>query len=158
MTSELEQSIARALRSILQPFPDGALIADSEELRNVLVGLEFYLPCILQEVHGEWGQESLDGILPSVARKPAPGELELFAICILITDQTVAPIKVCLQIDPTSDEISWLECRIGQSTNGGMKRTPYNADWPTKHVLAAAEQIDSIDWFYKVMFGQKRNK
>jgi hypothetical protein len=156
MVSSLEESIARSLRLILQPLSDGALIADSDELRGVLSALEFYLPQVLQEVHGEWDNESLDGIMPAVAKETASDEFVLHGACILISDQSVAPINLCLQIDQNRDEISWLECRLGRRRNNAMERKPYNSASVEKHVQSAARNVDSIDWFYKVTFGSRR--
>jgi len=44
MASRVEQSISRSLRAILADLPTGASIGDSEQFREVLSGLEFFLP------------------------------------------------------------------------------------------------------------------
>jgi hypothetical protein len=89
MISKYEKIISRGLRSIIDGFKDGAQIEESREFSNLLTELEFYLPGVLGEVHKEWKYEGLDGILPIIARKIGPGEIEIIGSCILISDQTM---------------------------------------------------------------------
>ena len=158
MASELEMSIAGRLRAVLAPLPDGAQIENSPELREVLVGLEFFIPKVLCERHLEWKYESLDGILPVAARKIADGEAEFVGECILISDQTVTPIHLRMQVATEADEISWLECRLGERVDGAMKRIPYSSHWSIGPLLLATEQVDAIDWYYGVTFGEKEKR
>jgi hypothetical protein len=116
-----------------------------------LLGLEYFLPGVLREIHPEWNEQSLDGIFPVFARKTAEGEAEIYGQCILITDQTLTAIHVRLQIDASKDEISWLECRLGEMDQDGMVRRPYK--FPRLYDLVATP--DMVDWPYKVTFGRK---
>jgi hypothetical protein len=154
MVSKLEVSIAKSLRIVLRPLEIGDVIVDSDELTQILSGLEWYIPEIIREVHPEC--ETLDGVLRVVARKTGPGEFLLTGFCILIKDQTVTPVHARLQIAPATDEISWLEFRLGQrNTDGTIKRTPYNS-YSSKKLIAATDDTESIDWVYKVTYGQHR--
>jgi hypothetical protein len=157
MASKTEETIGRSLRSILDGLADGEAIGDSEGFRSVLSGLEFFLPAVLGEIHGQWRDESLDGILPAVARKTGPGEAEIIGLCILISDQTLTPIRVRLQVSPSGDEIAWLECNVGQRGDGkaGMARTPYNA-MSGKQLVLVAQRPNDINWAYRVGFGQRQ--
>jgi hypothetical protein len=159
MTSALEQSISRSLRAILADLPDNASIGDSEQFREVLSGLEFFLPHqVLNEIYPEWNHESLDGILPLVARKTGNGEAEIFGLCIIISDQTLTPFHVRLQVAAFGDEVSWLECRLGERGKQGMVRTPYeSSSAAAKRLYALDGKADLIDWVYKVTFGHRRS-
>jgi hypothetical protein len=152
-----EEAISRTLRTILASQPAGVKLAGSEELREVLVGLEWFLPSVLGEVHKEWADESLDGIYPLFVRKVAEGEVELFGQCILISDQTLVPLHLCLQIDSTKDRVSWLECRLGERGERGMIRTPYESLMKAlKRLYALEGRMNEIDWMYKVGFGERK--
>jgi hypothetical protein len=157
MVSPTEVTVSCSLRLVLDGLAVGEAIADSEAFRNLLTGLEFFLPAVLGEVHGQWKYESLDGILPAVARKTGPGEAEIIGLCILISDQTLTPIHVRLQVSPLVDEIMWLECRVGERGDGkgGMLRTPYTA-MSGKQPAVVAGRPNDIDWVYRVGFGQRQ--
>jgi hypothetical protein len=159
MAPGAEQSISRSLRAILADLPDGATIEDSELFREVLSGLEFFLPQqVLSEIYAEWNHESLDGIVPLVARKTGNAEAEIFGLCILISDQTLTPVHVRLQVAAYRDEVSWLECRLGERGEHGIVRTPYESPGATtKRLHALAGRTERIDWLYKVTFGRRRS-
>jgi hypothetical protein len=157
MVSSTEEALTCSLRSILNGLADGEAIGDSEDFRSVLSGLEFFLPAILGELHGEWRDESLDGIYPTVARKTGQNEAEILGLCILISDQTLTPLRVHLQVSPSRDEIACLECSVGERGNGkaGMLRTPYGA-MSGKQLAMIAARPNDIDWAYRVGFGQRQ--
>jgi hypothetical protein len=155
MASSFEQNISRSLRAVLAHLPHGASIGDSEEFREVLSGLAYFLPDVLGEIYPEWN-ESLDGILPMVARKTREGEADILGLCIILSDQTVTPLHVRLRATASYDEISWLECRLGERGNHGMVRTPYDSFGAVAKRLYALEgKPELIDWVYKVTFGQR---
>jgi hypothetical protein len=154
MASRAELSVSRSLRAVLVDLPNGASIADSEQFREVLCGLEYFLPEVLGEIHPEWHHESLDGIYPLMARKNGQGEAEIFGLCIIISDQTLTPLHLCVQIGPSVDEVTWLECRLGESGEQGMIRTPYQS--LSKRLYALEGKADQIEWVYKVTFGHRR--
>src|SRR5207248_3329014 len=119
------QRLSRILRTILADLPDGECIPDSKQFQEALVSLYWFLPEILAEIYREWQHESLDGIYPLVAKKTSGREAEIFGLCIIISDQTLTPLHVRLQIAASEDEVSWLECRLGERGPSGMVRTPY---------------------------------
>lgn len=159
MASRAEESISRSLRVVLADLPDGAGIGDSEQFQQVLSGLEFFLPHqVLREIYPEWDHESLDGIMPMLARKTGEGEAEIFGVCILISDQTVTPLHVRLQVAASANEVSWLECRLGERGRHGMVRLPYDSSSAmAKRLYALDGKPDQIDWVYKVTFGHRRH-
>lgn len=152
----LEQRLARSLRRLLAPLPNGSPINESPELYDIECGFEYYLPTVLFEVHPEWKWESFDGFLFKVARKIGPGEVEFLGWCILISDQTVTPIHIQLQVSENKDEIEWLVLKVGERQPGTntMTRLPYPS--LTKKVMLLLEQrLDDVDWYYVVGFGER---
>jgi hypothetical protein len=111
---------------------------------------------VLQEIHPEWKRESLDGIYPEIARKSGEFEIEIAGLCILISDQALTPFHLLLQINPDRNEVSWLDCKLGEAGPNGMVRTPY--DW--RRVLAklsSATDWKRVKWTYHVGFGKRRD-
>jgi len=154
MASPSEQRVSRSLRTILTNLSNGARIEESKEFRDVLSGLEWFVSEVLTEIHPEWIPESLDGIYPLVARKTGEGEAEIFGLCIILSDQTLTPIHLCLQVSSSTDEVSWLECKLGEMGEHGMVRMPYKSLHKRLHALEGRAAV--IDWVYKVGFGQRR--
>jgi len=127
MVSKAEEIASRRLRVILAELPIGEAIGDSPEFREALSGLEWFLPTVLAEIHPEWIGETLDGIYPHLSHKAGEAEADILGLCCLISDQTVTPIHVRLQLSSTADEVSWLELKLGEKGQGGMVRTPYSS-------------------------------
>jgi hypothetical protein len=158
MASSAEEAASHCLRAILANLPNGANIDDSEEFRRVLMYVEWFLPEILAEVYSEWTGESLDGIYPHVARKTGEGEAEVLGLCCLISDQTLTPFHLRLQLSRSSDEFSWLELRLGEKGRHGMVRMQYPAAGTIyKRLHALNQRADTMEWVYKVTFGQSRH-
>lgn len=158
MASLAEQNAIRSFRIILANQSSGAPIEDSEEFQQALGALEFFVPEVLSELHPEWRWESLDGIIPVVARKTGDREVEIFGLCILISDGASAPIHLRLQIAPSQDEVVWLECQLGEKGPKGMIRQPTKPlDSALKRLYLLDGKTDLIDWLYKVTFGEKQN-
>jgi hypothetical protein len=156
MASKAEEVASRCLRAMLAPMPIGATIPDSAEFREALTGLEWFIPEVLAEVYSEWKGESLDGIYAHLAHKTGKEEAEILGLYILLSDQTVTPIHLRLQISPRRDEVSWLELRLGEQGKHGMVRSPYPPSGSIYNRLHALfERIDSIEWVYKVTFGHR---
>jgi hypothetical protein len=155
MVSKAEQCVSRSLLPIREDVPVGSSI-DAGILQDVLGGLEYFIPEVLQELNAEWQHESLDGIIPVMATKSGDREAEIFGLCIIISDQTVTPVLLRLQVAAAEDEVSWLECWLGEQGEHGMIRTPYESlDRARKLLYALVGSEDTIDWVYKVTFGQK---
>jgi hypothetical protein len=110
----------------------------------------------LRKSHPEWENESLDGIYPEVARKTGVDEIEIIGLCIIISDQTLTPVHLRLQLDSIDDAVSWLDCRLGESTAGGMLRVSYSRSIVYGSKLNVLARLDSIDWVYRVGYGERR--
>jgi hypothetical protein len=155
-----EETAAKALRALLLKRPVGFSFLDDaawDDLRRVESSLEFFLPEVLAKIYSDWERESLDGFYFTVARKTDEFAAEFFGLCIIITDQTLTPIHLCLEIAENHDEVTRLECRLGELGENGMVRTPYRlkpiAD---KRVIALDGWVDRIDWVYKAGFDRRR--
>ncbi|MEX0642534.1 MAG: hypothetical protein WD468_07525 [Pirellulales bacterium] len=157
MATKLEETIARRLRDLLGQFSVGDQITYNDEVRDALVCLEYFVTEVIRERHPEWKHESLDGILPFVMRKTAVLEIELIGNCILITDQSLTPVHFRIQVAKDQDEICWMECRLGERTNGEMKRIPYAINPRMGPLLNVAGDVNAMDWYYAVTFGRKES-
>jgi hypothetical protein len=161
LVTRAEAKTAKALRTLLRNRRvDADILSELPERDyayfDFLHGLEFFIPEVLRGIHAEWDCESLDGFLLHTFRKWAENEAELFGLCILISDQTVTPIHVQLQICDALDEVSWLECQLGEMGTQGMIRTPYHERAAASaRICARGNSPDRIDWVYKVGFGTK---
>ncbi len=157
MVSKAEELASRRLRTILAEMPTGENIRDSPEFRDALCGLEWFLPTVLAEIHPEWTGESLDGIYPDIAHKIGEREAEILGFCCLMSDQTLTPIHLRLQLSSTVDEVSWLELRLGEKGQAGMVRIPYSSS-PSIHkrLHALSRSASTMEWTYKVTFGERK--
>jgi hypothetical protein len=113
--------------------------------------LEYYLPAVLREVDRSWQSESLDGFFTEIAILTAPRQAQLAGYCILISDQTLTPFHIQLRVASDTDEIEWLDCKLGEIRNGTMVRIPYNAPWRQRPPIA--DRLQTIDWQFHVGFG-----
>jgi hypothetical protein len=141
---------------MLASLPVECVLDDSEDLRHVLSGLEWFLPEVLREVHREWRGEGLDGIYPALAKKVGDGEIEIVGLCCFISDQTLTPLYVRLQLDATQGEVAWLECWLGEDSGNGMRRVPYSDATVHGNMLHVLRRLDSIDWVYHVGYGERQ--
>lgn len=156
MPCNAEISVSTSLRAILAELPAGAEFTHDPRLREVLSGLERFVTGVLSQLHQEWAEESLDGVLLSEARKTGEREALLFGLCVLITDQSLVPMHLQLAIDGSLDEISWLELRLGERDERGLIRTPYEtAPKAYKRTIAMKDAMDQVEWAYKVGFGER---
>lgn len=157
MASGTERLLSHFLRRILLGLAVGVRIEQSEDFQTVLTALEFFIPAVFREIHPEWEHESLDGFYPIMARKTGSHEAEIFGLCILISDQTVTPFHLRLQLARFHDEVSWLECRLGEVGEDGMMRTRYEELNRAFNRLPPPEQaVNAINWVYKVTYGEWR--
>lgn len=164
MVSPAEKLVGSSLRTVLDertsgPHLEGALP------RQLLTALSWFVPELLGEIYEEWRGESLDGIYPVRSQKIGEFEIEIFGLCILLSDQTLVPIYLALQIDPATNEISWGLLQVGEKLTGapgetgtrGMLRVPYDFLYSElKRIYRLNGNPDKIDWRYKVTFGERR--
>lgn len=155
--SNVENRFSRSLLVALADLPDGTYLSNSEQLRDALSALEYLIPTVIGEIHPEMAGQALDGVLPAVTRKTGDREIEMLGHVNFITDQTLTPFHLRLQLSLSGEEISWLELRLGERVENSMRRTPYGSEAATGRLLLALEKRKAaIDWFYEVTFGDRR--
>lgn len=151
-----ESAISGWVRAVLCETPVGSSVPESKPYWELLRHLEWYLPALLREARAdwkrEWKHESLDGVIPARMLRIGPEEVELFGQCILISDQTLTPLQLKMQLETFADEIAWLECRLGERGPDGMIRIPYRSHRPRLHWPTP----DDFDWMYVFGFGERR--
>lgn len=144
-----EERISQSLRAILTELPVGGHIPESDQYREVLVGLEHYI--------SQFFPEELDGIIALVSQKAGDMEVAIFGLAILINDQTVTPLDLRIQLSPFADTVSWFECRLGERGPQGMVRTPYESlHKASKRLRKLGCRAEAIEWMYEVTSGQWR--
>lgn len=160
MASTSEKLVAQSLRPLLDGLTTGSEIPDSKQLQTVCTGLEYFLSEVLREIHGEWINESFDGILPYSCRKTGDLEAEIIGHAILISDQSTTPFHLRFQLAETTDEVTWMELCVGEKSESGMVRRPYSNPPSIKKIMAAViaakEGRENVHWVYRVGFGEKR--
>ena len=146
-----EQRIGRALRSVLERIADGEEFLETRQLRRISIGLEYFLPSILDETYPYWKHESLDGFFFSEARKVDARQAELFGMCILISDQTLTPLHLRLKVAPSEGKIDWMECNLGERGPGagGMERVPWS-QWRYNPFAGLPNSKELMDWVFRV--------
>jgi hypothetical protein len=154
--SKAESLICTYLRPVLASLPSHSAIDQSENFGKVLTGIEWFIPEVLEEIHSEWKGDDLDGIYPALANKNSDFEIEIIGLCIFIQDQTLTPLHLLLQLDPTENVISWFKCRLGESTGNGMRREPYSQGIVNGNKLQVLKRLNSINWVYHVEYGERR--
>jgi hypothetical protein len=151
-----EQEVSRLIRLIVDKVQPGEDFASSEHFNDLSSALDYFVPAVLSEVYPEWKRESLDGIVPYYARVTGKREVEIFGLCVLILDGRAAPIHLQLQVAPSTDELCWMECRLGELQEERLQRTPGDQlNVAMKRLYCLERGADDIVWVYKVTFGQK---
>ena len=150
MTSKAEKIVSQELRAILAPMVTGASIEHSERLVKLQGALEFFLP----EQLG-WRQESFDAFRFAIARKVAPDEAEFVGLALLISDQAWTPIHLWLRLSPDSDQITSLDCRVGEPGEeaASLVRIPYGSELADKVLHRLPERVGAIEWVYRAARG-----
>jgi hypothetical protein len=152
-----ERRTARAIRALLEGVESGCSLAQTMQMLVVLGGLEHLLPSVLSEIHPYWKGESLDGFFLADTKKLDYDKAELRGVCILISDQSITPFHVQMQLSASADELDWLECRLGKRGDGagGMERIPWSK-WSGHSYAVLQDSLKPIEWAYAVTFGEKR--
>ena len=143
------------LAPLLRNHAVGDAIGAIPEGNYLFSSFEFFLPQVLREIHNEWRYESLDGVYPKTFRKTADREIELIGLALFISDQTLTPLHVRLQLSPDYDSVTWVDLKLGERIDGRCRREPYGSSKAAGTMLHTTERLDSIDWFYHVGYGER---
>lgn len=151
-----EQHVCELLARLLRSHDVGDFIGTSSDDGYILSPLEFFLPEVLRDIHTEWQHESLDGIYPTSFCKMGDREIELVGLAVFISDQTLTPLHLRLQLSPDFDHVSWIDLKLGERINGECRRDPYGTAKASGTMLQVASRLDSIDWYYHVGYGENQ--
>jgi hypothetical protein len=126
-------------------------ITPSSELCSLL---ERFLPQLLRQQYPKWRGESLDGVFVARARKASPSGIEIVGTCILMSDQTLAPLLAAFEVVPSQDAIASFNVSIGEPGGGplGISGPPCNSGQATRLQQGLAMRFDfgEIEWVYRV--------
>lgn len=147
----LAAQLASELDCLMQGIPVGARFS-APPSADVCTSLELLLPRILRKCYPEWEKESLDGIFVARATKTGPGAAELIGTCILISDQTVTPFVVHLELSPPthSDALSAVRISLGEPGGGalGISGPPCNSRDAQRLLASVVGRIKGVAWSY----------
>lgn len=150
-----EQRLCEALAPLLRFHEVGDTIDPLTEGKYLYSSFEFFFPHVLREIHNEWKYESLDGLYARQFQKTGEREIELIGLAMFISDQTLTPLHVNLQLSSNYDRVSWIDLRLGERVGDECRREPYSKSQTAGTMLHVVERLDSIDWFYHVGYGER---
>lgn len=153
MNESLENDLCQRLCEVLDPLKIDDPVPDTDDYRHVLSSLEIFITHAVREIHDDFAWESLDGILPVESTKKGPREVELWGGAYLVSDQSVLPIHVRLQVSAAAWEVGWMECYLGKRSRGRLVREEFYR--VMSRMQSYSGEVSSIDWFYKIGFGEK---
>lgn len=155
LISYSERTIAKSLLVVLQSVAIGGEIPDSPEFREVLFGLEGFIPEVLEEIDQNWSEIASDGILPFLVHKIGERTIKFFGELFTLPPQPDARLYVRLQVDPAGERVNWFECKLGLETRR-EGRGRYRSHGERMAVIYSSDgHEDSTDWTYMVTFGTR---
>jgi hypothetical protein len=112
--------------------------------------LEVFLPRRLRERYPEWEKESLDGIFVARAIKTGARRAEFVGTCILITDQTLTPFVVELEVAEPNGPVTVQRLRLGEPGSGplGISGPEANSKEAERLLASIVGRVDDIAWSY----------
>jgi len=147
-----EERAAANFHLLLERTPIGAEIPPCPELQEACNGLEWYLPDVLSDACHEW-DEVLDGVLPIRATRTGEREIDLLAMAILITDQTVSLMHARFQIDKRGKSIPWIALQLGERVKGHWLREKYGEDRILRRLSLKDWNLRAINWYFEAGYG-----
>lgn len=149
--------LASELHESMQELPIGAHL-DMPPSADICYSLELFIPEVLRQRYPEWETESLDGIFIARATKTSPATVELIGTCILISDQTITPFFVDLELSPKADGDAVVAARVllGEPGSGslGISGPPCNSPEAQQLLMSLVDRIDKVAWVYTFRSGK----
>jgi len=143
--------LASELHDLLRGLPIGAQF-DVPPSANICYSLELFIPAVLRQRYPEWEKESLDGLFVARATKTGPAAVQLIGTCILISDQTVTPFLVDLELleKADSDSVTAIRVMLGEPGSGllGISGPPCNSPDAQRLLTSLVDRIDKVAWPY----------
>ncbi len=145
--------LASELQDMMQGLPVGAQFAVPPSA-NICYSLELFIPDVLRQRYPEWEKESLDGLFIARATKTGSAATEFIGTCILISDQTVAPFLIDLNVsqEGDSDAVTAVRVMLGEPGSGplGISGPPCNSRDAQRLLVSLVDRIDKVEWSYTI--------
>ena len=145
--------LAAELRNLMQGLSIGAQFAVPPSA-NICYSLELFIPGILRQRYPEWEKESLDGIFVARATKIGCAAAELVGTCMLISDQTVTPFLLDLNVSQEGDfdAVTAVRVMLGEPGSGplGISGPPCNSRDAQRLLMSLVDRIDEVAWSYTI--------
>jgi hypothetical protein len=150
-TRSLEAQLASELKALLAGMAVGSEF-DVAPSSDLCYSLELFVPKVLSLDYSEWVQESLDGVFVARARKTGPTAAELAGTCILISDQTVAPLLIDLAVSSSDECIESYRVCLGEPGGGrlGISGPDCNSSEAKVLLSTVVTRLGSIAWSYRI--------
>jgi hypothetical protein len=149
----LEPAVAAEVKALLAATPTGSdiTIPTGAEIGALL---EYFLPRLLAQKYPRWSGESLDGISALRATKTAANALLIVGTAILISDQTLTPFLVEIEVAASGESIKAYRVCVGEPGNGalGVSGPPCNSKQAARyrdHLLARLLSVE-VSWVFDV--------
>ena len=113
--------------------------------------LEYVIPAILSDAHREWEGESHDGFYISSAVKSGDAGAALAGTCILISDQTVTPFALDVNL-ADAGTFRTFRVRLGEPGSGrlGISGPPVHSSAAREMLWALNDRLERVAWAYDV--------
>jgi hypothetical protein len=148
--------LASELHDLMQGLPIGAQFSVPPSA-NICCSLELFIPEVLRQRFPEWEKESLDGIFVARATKTGSGAAELMGTCILISDQTVTPFLVELELSQKADSnaVRPIRLMLGEPGSGALRISgpPCNSPDAQRLLGSLVDRINKVPWSYALRLG-----
>ena len=149
--SNLGIDLASALGKVLQGAAVGEPL-DWNPASDLAYMLQLFIPGLLRERYCEWKSESLDAIFCSQALKTGDEAARLVGTCILITDQTVTPFMLDIELEDQARRVNSFSLAIGEQGVGklGISGPRYGSSKAGLLLLNLNYRLDGVCWTYKI--------
>lgn len=147
----LEYHLAIELSELLGQVPTGAELSVPPS-SDLCSSLELFVPQLLRCRYTEWLEESLDGIFVAHAQKTATHAVRLLGTCILISDQTVTPFLIDLELSPSATSVKSFRVLLGEPGGGalGISGPACNSKDARRLLETLTGRLGDIEWVYEV--------
>lgn len=141
--------LAAELQPVLAPVAVGASF-DIAPSSRLCAALELIIPQVLSRSYDEWANESIDGVFVARATKSGPLLAEILGTCILISDQTVAPVHVQIGLSHSRTGVDLLRVFLGEPGSGalGISGPPCHSRAASDLLANVADRAGQIEWSY----------
>jgi hypothetical protein len=125
---------------------------------SICYSLELYIPRLLRSHYSGWRTESLDGIFVIRAVKKSLGAAQFVGTSILISDQTVTPFMLDIELSASGNSIDIVRLMLGELGGGrlGISGPPCNSRESRQLLISLVDRLDSVAWVFSVESGEGR--